>query len=132
MSMDIPCRSGGWVSTYRVRGAVLVAVWLLIWLLPGGATAGSHTIAECFEGSDFVANAARARDNGMSRAVFLERLEEDFMMIRAFPPALRWFAKDVADERLLHEAVVEVFDAPRRPDAHRARFLEICFSNTTL
>ena len=73
-----------------------------------------------------------ARDNGMSRAAFLDRLEEDLTMIRAYPPALRWFAKDAADERLLHDAAAEVFDAPRRPDVHRARFLEICFGNTTI
>jgi hypothetical protein len=126
--MDIPCPSGGWLSTYRIRGTVLAAVWLLC----ASAAASTHTVAECFEGSDFIANAAQARDNGMSRAAFLERLEEDFMMIRAYPPALRWFAKDIADERLLHDAAVEVFDAPRRPDAHRARFLEACFSHTTI
>lgn len=128
MSMDMPCRRSDWGSTYRIRGAVVVAVWLLA----GGAVAGTHTVAECFEGSDFVANAARARDNGMSRAAFLERLEEDLMMIRAYPPALRWFAKDVADERMLHDAAADVFDAPRRPDSHRARFLEICLADTTI
>jgi hypothetical protein len=97
-----------------------------------GAAASAHSVAECFEGSDFVANAALARDNGMSRAAFLERLDEDFVMIRAYPPALRWFAKDREDERMLRGAVADVFDAPRSPDAHRVRFLEICFADTTI
>jgi len=101
-------------------------------LVSFGAAASSHTVAECFEGSDFIGNAAMARDNGVSRAAFLDRLEEDLAMIRAYPPALRWFAKDAADERLLQDAAAEVFDAPRRPDVHRARFLEICFGTTTI
>jgi hypothetical protein len=97
-----------------------------------GAAASSHTIAECFEGSDFVANAALARDHGMTRAVFLARLEEDFVMIRAYPPALRWFARDAEDEQMLHAAVTEVFDAPRSPGAHRVRFLEACLADTVI
>jgi hypothetical protein len=101
-------------------------------LLSFGAAASSHTVAECFEGSEFIGNAAMARDNGMSRAAFLDRLEGDLALIRAYPPALRWFARDADDERRLHDAAAEVFDDPRHPDAHRARFLEICLGNTTI
>jgi hypothetical protein len=92
-----------------------------------GAGASTHTIAECFEGSDFIANAALARDNGMPRAEFLERMEGDFMMIAAFPPDMRWFAKDEDDKRFLRLAAREVFDAPAAADGHRARFLAACF-----
>ena len=93
-----------------------------------GARASEHTIAECFEGSQFIGNAASARDNGMSRSAFLERLEADLMQIRAYPRALRWFARDADDERLLTASVIEVFDFPRPPDAHRVRFLELCMA----
>jgi hypothetical protein len=125
MAPDLP---GGFAVTNRMHGiAVLCAL-----VLSSGATAGAHTVAECFEGSDFIANAALARDNGMSRRAFLDRLEEDFLLIRAYPPALRWFARDAEDERLLFDAAAEVFDAPRRPDVHRARFLELCFERATV
>ncbi len=96
-----------------------------------GAGAGEITVDECFEGSDFVANAARARDNGMPRADFLNRMEQDFVLIHAYPPQLRWFAKDEEDERFLLDAVREVFDAPGAPEAHRARFLAACFARSS-
>ena len=96
------------------------------------AGAGSPSVTECFEGSDFIVNAAHARENGMSRAAFLARMEEDFMLIQAFPPELRWFAKDADDERLLLEAARDVFDAPAAPEDHRARFLAVCFARASL
>lgn len=92
--------------------------------------AGTHTIAECFEGSDFIANAALARENGMSRTDFLRRMEDDFVMIRSYPPELRWFARD-DDERFLLASAREVFDAPNDPEGHRARFLAACFARST-
>jgi len=110
------------------RFAVLMVIvgWASV-----GAGASEITVGECFEGSDFIANAARARDNGMPRADFLDRMEEDFVLIHAYPPQLRWFVKDEDDERFLREAVREVFDAPDAPDAHRARFLAACFSRSS-
>lgn len=98
-------------------------------LAPGArynATAGILTRSECLEGSDFVANAARARDNGMTRDAFLARMEGDFTVIRGFPAAMRWFAKDRDDERLLLVAAERVFDRPQSPEAHRADFLAAC------
>ena len=95
-------------------------------------SAGSHssqlTVAECFEGSDFIANAALARDNGMSRSAFLGRMEDDFELIQAYPPQLRWFAKDHDDEAFLFDSARRVFDAPQPPEAHRAQFLAACFN----
>lgn len=123
-----PYLPGGFAVTNRMHG--IAALCALV--LSSGAGAGAHTVAECFEGSDFIANAALARDNGMSRSAFLDRLEEDFLLIRAYPPALRWFARDAEDERLLFATAAEVFDAPRHPDVHRARFLELCFERTTV
>ena len=95
------------------------------------AAASSLTVEECFEGSDFIANAARARENGISRGEFIGRMQDDFELIHAYPPALRWFAKDDEDERFLLESAREVFDAPETPEGHRARFLQACFGRAT-
>lgn len=96
------------------------------------AAASSPTVEDCFQGSDFIANAARARENGMSRGDFLARMRDDFELIRAYPPALRWFAKDGEDERFLLDSARAVFDTPETPDGHRARFLEACFARSTV
>ena len=40
--------------------------------LAGSARAGVPSVQECLEGADFIANAARARDNGIERDAFLE------------------------------------------------------------
>jgi len=85
------------------------------------------TMAECLEGSDFIAHAAIARDNGQSRDAFIARLDGDLTLIHAFPPELRWFAKDADDERFLREEAQAVFDTPASPDDHRTAFLRACF-----
>jgi len=110
-----------------VRVAAVVAAFA------GSLSAGASTlsVAECFEGSDFIANAAHARENGMSRSAFMDRLEEDLQLIQAYPPQLRWFAKDEADERFLVDSARQVFDAPEPPERHRARFLAACFTRGT-
>ena len=90
------------------------------------AEASPPSLNDCFEGADFIANAARSRDNGMPRDAFLGRLEDDLVVIRAFPPALRWFAKDAADERFLIEAAARVYDRPRTPAQHQGDFLAAC------
>jgi hypothetical protein len=84
--------------------------------------AGVPTLPDCLEGSEFIANAARARDNGMHRDTFLARMEEDFAVIRAF----RWFAKDDDDERFLIDAAARVYDRPQAPAQHHADFLAVC------
>jgi hypothetical protein len=98
----------------------------------GPAVASTLTVEECFEGSDFIANAARARENGISRHDFLARLADDFELIHAYPPPLRWFAKDEEDEQFLSRAAQEVFDIPDSPEGHRARFLSACFARSTV
>ncbi len=90
------------------------------------------SVADCFEGSDFIANAASARENGMSREAFLDRMEEDLQLIHAFPPALRWFAHDEDDERFLLRSAREVFDAPDAPESHRVHFLAACLARSTV
>jgi hypothetical protein len=112
------------MSIARVA-AVLVAV---VGSATGpSASASVPTLADCLEGSDFIANAARARDNGITRKAFIARLNEDFVAIRAFPAELRWFVKDDDDERFLESAAETVFDAPVAPGAHRIDFLRACF-----
>ena len=101
---------------------------LTLWMATAAAHAGTPTLADCAEASDFIANAARARDNGFPRGAFLARMQDDFVVIRAFPPALRWFAKDEDDERFLLDAAARVWDRPRAPDDHRAAVLADCIA----
>jgi hypothetical protein len=82
--------------------------------------------AECREGAEFIEHAAMSRDSGLSRDDFLGRLQEDLQAIQAFPPALRWFVQDAADEELLVGAAQRIFDAPRAPQDHRSDFAQAC------
>src|SRR6266545_699994 len=90
------------------------------------AGASVPTMNDCLEASDFVANAARSRDNGVERAAFVARLQEDFVAIRAFPPSLRWFVKDADDETFLADGATAVYDEPNSPERHRQAFLRSC------
>ena len=96
-----------------------------------GAGASVPEVAECMEGGDFIGNAAHARDNGIARSEFLDRMTADFAAIRAYPPDLRWFVKDADDERFLLVAAAEVFDRPATPEAHRTNFVRACLSRTS-
>ena len=91
-----------------------------------GVAAHPHSALECREGGDFIRNAALARDAGATREFFVGRLEADLIAIRAYPPALRWFAYDPADEAFLRAEVYAVFDSPVSSEAHRDAFLERC------
>ena len=107
--------------------------WLtLLWFgtaLSVAPQAAAHALSlqECFEGGDFIAHAAQARDNGMTKAAFIDQLLADIRLIRAFPPELRWFVADAEDAEFLHAEASRVFDAPQPPEAHRAQFLARCF-----
>ena len=85
-----------------------------------------HSASECREGGDFIRNAALARDGGVSRDAFIERLEDDLVTIRAFPVALRWFVHNPGDETFLRTEVQAVFDAPGQSELHRDGFIERC------
>jgi len=85
------------------------------------------SLQECFEGGDFIAHAAEARDNGMTKRDFVERLVADVYLIQAFPPELRWFVVDPEDAEFLQSEASRVFDSPRPPEMHRADFLSRCF-----
>jgi hypothetical protein len=97
-------------------------------LLPLPAAALTVTVRDCFEGAQFIENAAHARNNGISREAFVARLDEDLQLIQAYPPALRWFAQDEDDAMLLRAGVVQVFAEERLPQEHGARFLALCRS----
>jgi hypothetical protein len=90
------------------------------------ASASPLSVADCFEGSDFIAHAAAARENGMTREAFLNRMDEDLQLIQAFPPALRWFAHDEVDA-LPDPVRAPVFDRRMRPKASGA-LLAACFA----
>jgi hypothetical protein len=104
----------------RLFAIVATLGWSLI------ATAHPHSARECREGGDFIRNAALARDAGYTREFFVGRLEEDFVMIRAVPPDLRWFVRDPSDEDFLRSEVEAVFGTPTSSDQHRAGFLQRC------
>ena len=87
---------------------------------------GRPTMEECLEGSDFIRNAALSRDAGIAADAFLDRMREDFLVIRAFPSALRWFVHDDGDEMFLTEEAWLVFEQPSDPNDHRAHFLRVC------
>jgi len=100
--------------------------------VPLCASASVPTLSDCFEASDFIANAALSRDNGMTRAAFISRLTGDFAAIRAFPAELRWFVRDEDDERFLEDAAEHVFDVPSTPADHRREFLQACFERLSI
>ena len=90
--------------------------------------AGHPSLTECLEASDFVGNAALSRENGVSAQKFIERMQQDFTLIHAFPQELRWFVHDLDDELYLLGAARDVFERPAPPEEHRRTFLESCFA----
>lgn len=106
----------------------IVATVTLAFAVHATAVRASHpSLTECFEGSDFIGNAALARDAGMSEEKFIDRMQQDFTIIHAFPQELRWFAHDLDDESFLLDAARDVFDQPALPEEHRRAFLQVCF-----
>jgi hypothetical protein len=102
----------------------LTSIWV------AQATAHPLTLAECAEGGEFIRNAALARDAGASREFFVSKLEEDLLLIQAFPPQLRWFVQDAVDEQFLSRRVERVFDKPMKPELHEAAFISDCIRTT--
>lgn len=103
---------------------------LLVWWLATIATpspAHPLSLQECFEGGDFIAHAAQARDNGITKAAFSDKLVADIYLIQGFPPELRWFVQDPDDAEFLLAESTRVFDQPKAPEAHRTAFLARCF-----
>jgi len=107
--------------------ATIAAITLACAAYAADGDASHPSLTECLEGSDFIGNAALARDAGMTGRRFIERMQQDFMTIHAFPQQLRWFAHDHDDEAFLTEAARAVFEQPAPPEQHRRAFLEMCF-----
>src|SRR5262245_22595982 len=99
----------------------LIVAWFAA--VPAPSDAHALSLQECFEGGDFIAHAAQARDNGMPKSAFIDRLSADVHVIQAFPRELRWFVLDPEDAEFLEAEAALVFDRPRTPEAHRADFL---------
>ena len=110
----------------------LLAVLLQGLVLGAASLAAAHPLSlqECFEGGDFIAHAADARDNGMTKSVFLDRLVDDIRLTQAYPPDLRWFVFDPEDAEFLHAEASRVFDASLPPETQRAQFLKRCFARS--
>jgi hypothetical protein len=94
----------------------------------GAALAHKPSVQECREAGEFVRNAALARDNGIKRSDFLDRLHGDLMAIRSHPPAMRWFAQDDEDEAFLVSIVEGVFDRPVKSTEHETEMLHKCLA----
>ncbi|MEQ1881895.1 MAG: hypothetical protein ABL878_13085 [Burkholderiales bacterium] len=112
------------------RGLRTTGMLILISLC--GATSAAHAIApgECSEGGEFIRNAALARDAGITRQFFVDKMIEDLIVIRAYPPALRWFVQDEFDEKFLSDQVFKVFDEPVEAEEHEAFFISECLQVT--
>ena len=110
----------------NVARFVAAAIAVCACLYPLSGAAGRPSLSECFEGSDFIGNAALSRDAGMPADAFIERMEQDFTLIHAFPNELRWFVHDADDEAFLLTEARDVFEHPAAPDGHRRAFLEAC------
>ena len=106
--------------------ASAIGLFVLCNLWAAQVTAHTLTLAECTEGGEFIRNAALARDNGIPREFFINKLVEDLIVIQSFPPHLRWFVQDSSDEILLSEAVFKVFDEPMKAEQHQDSFISAC------
>jgi hypothetical protein len=56
----------------------------------------------------------------------------DFQLIQAFPPALRWFAKDEGRRTLPVPYTRAKCSMRRTRRKHRAHFLAACFARSTV
>lgn len=82
----------------------------------------------CMEAGDFIKNAARARDSGMSEADFISRIRDDIEIMQSLPPQMRWFVQDQEDAEFLLAAATDVFQRPRQADEHQRDFVKACLA----
>lgn len=113
-----------------IRSLASAVFFALAGIWAAQAAAHRLTPAECAEGGEFIRNAALARDAGITREFFLDKLAEDLVLIQTLPPRLRWFVQDAADEKFLSERVIRVFDDPMKPEQHEAAFISDCIQLT--
>ncbi len=84
------------------------------------------TLRECEEGSDFIRNAARSRDNGYSENKIVGRFDEDVVVLSGMAPEKRWFIRSPGATVFLRKALVAVFQMPKRPGDQASTFLAAC------
>jgi len=87
------------------------------------------SIHECREAGDFIKNAALSRDNGITREFFIQKIEDDLIVIKSYPAEMRWFAKDDYREALLLSAAKRVFDEPTSAIRHQIMFIDSCMQS---
>ena len=87
------------------------------------------SIQECREAGDFIKNAALSRDNGITREFFIQKIEDDLIVIKSYPAEMRWFAKDDYREGLLLGAAKRVFDEPTSAIRHQIMFIDSCMQS---
>ena len=87
------------------------------------------SIHECREAGDFIKNAALSRDNGITREFFIQKIEDDLIVIKSYPAEMRWFAKDNYREALLLSAAKRVFDEPTSAIRHQIMFIDSCMQS---
>jgi hypothetical protein len=121
-----------------ISGSARNATWswkkslaLLAMLVPAVCIAHQPSKNECIEGSDFIKNAALARDGGIGEDRFIGRVQEDIEAIQSLPPQLRWFVQDDEAAEFLITAVANVFHHPEAAQIHQAEFLQACLRKTT-
>lgn len=131
MRPEISAQSAhGFLATSFLPPKILLAGILpLMLLLSSPAAAHDLSVNECKEGSDFIRNAAVARDNGVEEEAFIDRISDDIEVIRSFPPQLRWFIQDDSDAKLLISAADNVFRHPKSAHAHQIDFFNDCIAN---
>src|SRR5262249_1581437 len=97
-------RTFGWSRGMSLRTMALAVgvrgVVMPVFLMPMPTHAVTATSADCDEAAEFIANAARSRDNGLTAEAFFARFDGDLELLQALPPDLRWFVRDADDEAL--------------------------------
>jgi hypothetical protein len=116
-------------SLSTLRNLMMGILLLMLLLIPLRGSAHQFSVNECKEASDFIKNAAYARDNGITQSTFLSRIHDDIEIIRAFPPQLRWFIHDDDDAKVLLTAASDVFQRPKAARAHQVDFFKSCVEN---
>ena len=110
-----------------IRHAVATAIVASAGMLAAFAVqAHALSVKECSEGSDFIRNAALARDQGMPERQFVAQFQADVQALQRLPAELRWFVQDKDDEAFLLSAVQDVFQRPRPAPVHQAQFAVAC------
>ena len=111
----------------RLRSAVATAMLGAAGMLAAlPVQAHVPSMEECAQGSDFIRNAALARDEGMPERQFVAQFQADVQALQRLPAELRWFVQDKDDEAFLLSAVQEVFRKPRPAAVHQAQFAVAC------